>query len=308
MINQPLLWNVSVRPFVSFRVIRRWTRVRRPSLKMWRRRGPRLPFIPHRFPAGLALSDLALFLTGLWNAADDGSIFQHCFTCSKRNHMPHSTASLLSVIGSTCAAKPPPPRSPNPPPPSHIFHYTSPLLPPGLGCHILVRGQAAGHIAKAFSKELTWLCMSNSVQWDDCIACPTFLGVFLCWNLSGGRECALRKGGLDIEFDMLWEHRRVPDCWLATVWGCLHVTGRGCRARTLTASYITAFLLFFLSLSRPEQDCIRGEYVIFINLISHGNFTCLSLTYGRNYSVISGGVEGTEIELSVFSWTCDLNK
>lgn len=30
--------------------------------------------------------------------------------------------------------------------------------------------------------------------------------------------------------------------------------------------------------SSPQQDCIRGEYVIFIKLISHGNFTCLTST------------------------------
>lgn len=139
MINQPLLWNVSVRPFVSFRLVHRWTRVRRPSLKMWRRRGPRLPFIPHRFLTGLALSDLALFLAGLWNAADDGSIFQHCFTCSKRNHMRHGTASLLSVIGSTCAVKPRVKRSrrhhtapnPTPLPPHPPLHLPCPS--PGSG-------------------------------------------------------------------------------------------------------------------------------------------------------------------------------
>lgn len=157
---------------------------------MWLRRGPRLSFIPHRFLAGSVLSDLALFLAGLWNAVDDGSIFQHCFTCSKRNHMPHSTASLLSVIGSTCAAKPRVKRScrcrhhhtaqpPPPPSSSHILRYTSPILPLALGCHILVRGQVAGHIARAFHKELTWLCMSNSVQWDDCIECPTIF-LFFC--------------------------------------------------------------------------------------------------------------------------------
>lgn len=59
-------------------------------------------FVPRQFLAGLARYDFGLFLTGLWNATDDGSIFLHCFTCSKWNHMLYSTASLLSVIGSTC--------------------------------------------------------------------------------------------------------------------------------------------------------------------------------------------------------------
>lgn len=30
--------------------------------------------------------------------------------------------------------------------------------------------------------------------------------------------------------------------------------------------------------SSTKQDYIREQYVIFINLISHGNFTCLTLT------------------------------
>lgn len=67
---------------------------------------------------------------------------------------------------------------------------------------------------------------------------------------------------------------------------CLDMIGHGCRAElspTLTS-------LLFL----PEQDCIREEYMIFINLISHVNLTCLSLLYGRTHSVIS---RGREIEL-----------
>lgn len=148
---------------------------------MWRRRGPRLPFIPHRFLAGLALSDLALFLAGLWNAADDGSIFQHCFTCSKWNHMPYGTASLLSVIGSTCTAKPRVKRSRR--------HYRARTLPPSLPHSPLhlpspsprsgVPHFSPGPSGRSHCKELTWLCMSNSVQWDDYIACPTIL-IFFC--------------------------------------------------------------------------------------------------------------------------------
>lgn len=63
-------------------------------------------FVPRQFLAGLARHDLVLFLTGLWNATDDGSIFLHCFTCSKWNHMLYRTAPLLSVIGSTCTRQP----------------------------------------------------------------------------------------------------------------------------------------------------------------------------------------------------------
>lgn len=39
-----------------------------------------------------------------------------------------------------------------------------------------------------------------------------------------------------------------------------------------------AALAFLHHHSSPQQDCIREEYVIFINLISHGNFTCLTPT------------------------------
>lgn len=86
--------------------------------------------VPRQFLAGLARHDLVLFLTDLWNATDDGSIFLHCFTCSKWNHMLYRTAFLLSVIGSTCTrqasskTEPPQPASPRLP-----FSSTGSVVP-----------------------------------------------------------------------------------------------------------------------------------------------------------------------------------
>lgn len=148
-------------------------------------------FILHQFLAGLALYDLALFLAGLRNATDDGSIFLHCFTCSKWNHMLHRTASLLSVIGSTCTVKPRAKRKlSRPTAPSPHLPFPSPL---GLGVPHFGAGQVAGHIAQVQSVYRTsWpgRCMSNSVQWDDCIVCRMNLLRLWRWNLSGSGESA----------------------------------------------------------------------------------------------------------------------
>lgn len=53
---------------------------------------PRLPPNPTLSSQDQLCCDLPPFLTGRWNATDDGCIFLHCFTCSKWNHMLHRTA------------------------------------------------------------------------------------------------------------------------------------------------------------------------------------------------------------------------
>lgn len=108
-----------------------------------------------------------LFLTGLRNATDDGSIFLHCFTCSKWNHMLHRTASLLSVIGSTCTrqawskAEPPQPASPR-----------LPFSSPGATFWGRLSGRSPCTHWAHLSAKLTWIHMSKLAQWDNCIACP----------------------------------------------------------------------------------------------------------------------------------------
>lgn len=122
-------------------------------------------FVPRQFLAGLARYDLGLFLTGLWNATDDGSIFLHCFTCSKWNHMLSSTAFLLSVIGSTCTRQ----TSSKAEPPQ-----LASLLPWVWGATFWGRLSGRSRCAhwEHLSTGLTWIYMSEPGQWDDCIACP----------------------------------------------------------------------------------------------------------------------------------------
>lgn len=221
-------------------------------------------FIPHRFLTGLALYDLALFLTGLWNATDDGSIFLHCFTCSKWNHMLHRTASLLSVIGSTCTVKPRVKQSRhNRQPPT----TPPPFFPLGLGCHILVQAkwQVTLHSLRAFI-ELTDLAIHvkfSSMGRLYRVSCEPFKALVLKfeWHL---KVCWGRR-----PWHWVWHAMRTQASTVLFIrhglW-CLDVTGQGCRAEL---SPTLASLLFL-----PEQDCIRKECMIFINLISHVNWTC----------------------------------
>ena len=65
--------------------------------------------------------------------------------------------------------------------------------------------------------------------------------------------------------------------------------GHGCMAEV--SSTLTSLIF------EPEQDCIREECMIFINLISHVNLTCLSQMYVRK---ISGIPRGREAELYIF--------
>lgn len=129
--------------------------------------------------------------------------------------------------------------------------------------------------------------MSNSVQWDDCIVCPVSLSSPTDWNLSGSWESA-EEGGLDIESDMLWEHKQY--CTVHSPQSVMSGRDRPwMQCKSIINSYITAFV--------PEWDCIREECMIFINLVSHVNLTCLPM-YGKNYSVISRGVE-TELYIQL---------
>lgn len=162
-------------------------------------------YVPHRFLTRLALYDLAPFLTGLWNATDDGSIFQHCFTCSKWNHMLHRTASLLSVIGSTCTVKPKVKQSRH----SRQSPATPPFLSsPGSGVPHSGPGQVAGHIAEP--ERIYW------TSWPGIICQIQFNGTTV--------SCVLRTfqgSGTEIwvAFESLWRKEALtssPSCYKNT--------------------------------------------------------------------------------------------
>lgn len=211
--------------------------------------------------------------------------------------MLHRTASPLSVIGSTCTVKPGVKQSRHDgqgPPTQTPPYYTSPPLPfpRVLGCHILVQANPSGRshcrTCEHLLNYLTWRYMSNSVQWDDCIVCPVSLssplGLKSEWQL---RVCWGRR-----PWHWVWHALRtqaVPFCSFATVCDVWTLMGHGCMAEV--SSTLTSLIF------EPKQDCIREECMIFINLISHVNLTCLSQMYVRKISGIS---RGREAEFYIF--------
>lgn len=227
----------------------------RPSLKIWPRLGPQV--LGPWFLTRLALYDLAPFLTGLRNATDDGSIFQHCFTCSKWNHMLLRTASLLSVIGSTCTVKPKVKQS--------RHSQQSPATPPfasspGSGVPHSGPGQVTGHIAEP--ERIYW------TSWPGIICQIQFIGTTV--------SCVLRTfQGSSTEIWVAFESLRRKEaltsspscCENTSKYSSVHLIRSvmsGCdrpwkHGRTITDSYITIFFL-------AAQNCIRDIYMIFINL------------------------------------------
>lgn len=153
--------------------------------------------------------------------------------------MLHRTASLLSVIGSTCTVKPRVKRgaatTDRVPHPS-----TSSPPPPGLECHILVQAkwQAKLQSLRAFI-ELTDLALHvkfSSMGRLYHVSCKSFK--LSDWNLSGSWKSA-EEGGLDIESDMLWEHKQY--CTVHSPRSVMSGRDRPwMQGRSITNSYITA--------------------------------------------------------------------
>lgn len=119
--------------------------------------------------------------------------------------MLHRNASLLSLIGSTCIVKskaqPPLAFSPTPNQPPLSFPWVR-------GATFWCRPSCRLHCRDwtLLLSRLTFLYMSNSVQWD-CITCP----VPWYWNLSGS--------GLDVDFDMPCEHKQ--NCTVRSQWSVM---------------------------------------------------------------------------------------
>lgn len=125
---------------------------------------------------------------------------------------PHAAQDRLSFVCNWkhmhCEAKskaePPQPTGPH-----TTTTSTSPSLPPGLGCHILVEAkwQVTLQSLRAFI-ELTDLALHvkfSSMGRLYRVSCKSFKP--WDWNLSGSWE-STEEGGLDIGSDMLWEHKQ----------------------------------------------------------------------------------------------------
>lgn len=197
--------------------------------------------------------------------------------------MLHRTASPLSVIGSTCTAKPRVKLSRHD---RQAALHPHPLL--GLGVPHFVRGQVGGHSAEAESIYWTkWPGDTCQIQFNGTTVSFVLwvfqaLGLKFEWQL---RVCWGRR-----PWHWVWHALRtqaVLYCSFAMV--CDVWTGQA-----MVAGQKDHQLLHHCFV--PEQDCVREGCMIFINLISHVNLTRLSVMYGRNQSVIS---RGRETELSI---------
>ena len=209
--------------------------------------------------------------------------------------MLHRTASPLSVIGSTCTVKPGVKQSRHNgqgPPTQTPPYYTSPPLPfpRVLGCHILVQAKWQVTLQSLWAFiELSDLALHvkfSSMGRLYHVSCESFkpLGLKSEWQL---RVCWGRR-----PWHWVWHALRTqaaPFCSFATVCDVWTLMGHGCMAEV--SSTLTSLIF------EPEQDCIREECMIFINLISHVNLTCLSQMYVRK---ISGIPRGREAELYIF--------